>query len=633
MRLIPPTIPADTPSDGEKLVFELLAADSAQGVGVGAAGRPGLDTSDWTVLHSLDVAHHRRQLEGEIDFVCVVPGRGVLCLEVKGCHELHRSEGVWYYGADAAGDPRGPFKQASEATHSLRERLQRKRPHLKGIPFQSAVCFPFLDFSLASEEWHDWQVIDRRDLETQPIADLIAAVLDRARERAVQLRQGWFHPEAGAPTAAQCDELVRVLRPDFEFYESPRVRARRLDEEIRRYTEEQFAVLDQLARNPRVIVDGPAGTGKTVLAIEQARRSVGAGHRVLLLCFNRPLSKWLAAEAEGTTVLTLHEYMRRVAGVEFTEAQLHSRGFWQDELPGLALERLMEGSEALKAIVGGGADLFDELILDEGQDMLRESYLDVLDLSLAGGLAGGRFRIFGDFAHQAIYDAAVMTFDDLQARCPGAVIADLTVNCRNTPRVAALAKGGVAPAPGGDAVAWGKVLRPDDGVDPIVRFYRDAEHQCELLAQALQELHDEGFTGPQVVVLSPHNDSACAAAGFCGMGGGAVAGGAQRAGEPPTPDPPSPSRQSWRDRLAPLVPPGQYEPDMRSGKTKYASIYRFKGLEARAVVLTDIDRLESEHDRDLFYIGATRATQRLVVLVQEGLKPILASASQTPGQA
>ena len=88
---------------------------------------------------------------------------------------------------------------------------------------------------------------------------------------------------------------------------------------------------------------------------------------------------------------------------------------------------------------------------------------------------------------------------------------------------------------------------------------------------------------------------ACAAAGFCGLAG------------------------PWRDRLAPLVPTGQHEPDLRSGKTKYASIYRFKGLESRAVVLTDIDRLETAHERDLFYIGATRATQRLIVLAQEKL--------------
>jgi hypothetical protein len=129
-------------------------------------------------------------------------------------------------------------------------------------------------------------------------------------------------------------------------------------------------------------------------------------------------------------------------------------------------------------------------------DMLRESYLGVLDLSVEGGLAGGRFRIFGDFEHRAIYDASVLSFDDLQQRCPGAVIVDLKTNCRNTPRVLALAHGC-------DAVEWDKVLRPGDGLDPVVRFYRDAEHQCELLTDALQELHDEGFTGPQVTILSP----------------------------------------------------------------------------------------------------------------------------------
>lgn len=50
----------------------------------------------------------------------------------------------------------------------------------------------------------------------------------------------------------------------------------------------------------------------------------------------------------------------------------------------------------------------------------------------------------------------------------------------------------LALAHGCDEVKWDRVLRPDDGLDPVVRFYRDAEHQCELLTEQLQELHDEG---------------------------------------------------------------------------------------------------------------------------------------------
>ena len=43
-------------------------------------------------------------------------------------------------------------------------------------------------------------------------------------------------------------------------------------------------------------------------------------------------------------------------------------------------------------------------------------------------------------------------------------------------------------------------------------------------------------------------------------------------------------------------------------------------LEARAVVLTDIDRLSTPLDRSLVYVGATRATHRLVVLAHDSLR-------------
>ncbi len=149
MRLIPPTMSETTKSDGERAVFEALAA-SADGAGRGGGAAraggaaAGPDTAGWTVLHSFDIADHHRRLAGEIDFLCLVPGQGVLVVEVKGCHSLRRQGGDWYYGRSAEPDHRGPFRQASEAMHSLRNRLVRQHPEMNHIPFCSAVCFPFI---------------------------------------------------------------------------------------------------------------------------------------------------------------------------------------------------------------------------------------------------------------------------------------------------------------------------------------------------------------------------------------------------------------------------------------------------------------------------------------------------------
>ena len=615
MRLIPRTISETTRSGGERAVFEALAAAGRPGTGPAAAAASGPDTAGWTVLHSFDIADHRRQLAGEIDFLCVVPGRGVLVVEVKGCHELARHEGDWYYGRNAEPDHRGPFRQASDAMHSLRQRLLKQHPELGGVPFWSAACFPFIDFTESSPEWHSWQVIDRRALQAQPIARLIEGVLLQARKHLAEHHAGWHHPEKGEPTPHQSEALVDLLRPDFEFFESPKSRLQRLNEEVRHYTDEQFEALDTIDANPRIVFDGPAGTGKTLLAIEAARRAAARGRRVLLLCFNRPLGRWLQDETagmgRGVTARTLHEHLRLLAGIAPTREQRCRTEFWQDELPAMALEALLERE--------GDGGQYDEIVLDEAQDVLRRSYLDALDLSLRGGLEGGHWRFFGDFTWQRIYDAAALSVDEFldppaDARATGAapisaMRCELRINCRNTPRVA-----GLACAAGHVSPGYRRVRRPDDDVEPELRWYGDAGEQLELLRSALTELRDDGFSGPRVVVLSPYGNERCAAAQL--------------------------TEQPWRDRLAPLVrEPGEDEEeedvgdwlkacipsdldavDLRSGAIKYASIYRFKGLESPAVVITDVEAVENPVQRSLIYVGCTRALHRLVILASRDIR-------------
>ena len=235
-------------------------------------------------------------------------------------------DGMWFYGHETRGDSRGPFKQASEAMHSLRQQVLQAEPGLSRVPFWSAVAFPFIDFNAVSDEWHAWQVIDARRFRRQPFASLVAAILRSARYHlSSQPSASWFRESDRLPDAQQSAHIARILRPSFEFTEKVEDRRARQQAEILRYTEEQYAALDAMSENVRVLFTGPAGTGKTVLALEAARRRLAMGKSVLLLCFNRLLGRWLyqqsAARNPSVTAGTLHQYMAGIARISPPEVQ------------------------------------------------------------------------------------------------------------------------------------------------------------------------------------------------------------------------------------------------------------------------------------------------------------------------
>ena len=538
------------------------------------------DTDGWIVLHSLDIAKHRRQVSGEIDFVVIVPGRGVVCIEAKGCHSLRRVDGRWFYGNSEKGDARGPFKQASEAMHSLRESVTKRQPALSRVVFWSAVIFPYHEFSAKSGEWNEWQVIDSRRYRARPISALILRVIDSARRLlAGSETAGWFDPAADVPSEDQCRDLSELLRGDFEFYESGNGRHQRIVEELRYYTEEQFAVLDYLAANPRAVITGPAGTGKTVLALESVRRAVATGLRPLLLCYNHHLGGWLRDElayTEGAAMAsTLDAYLLRLSGLTVPPDPI-PKGFWRG-LAAPAVENLLEAE--------GSSETFDLLVIDEAQDILRDENLDVFDLLLAGGLGSGRWLFFGDFASQSIYGGGSAAVDGLLSdRRLRFTPLSLSVNCRNTPLVAATAEIVGALEPG-----YTRVLRPDDGMTPKLAFYADVSAQTQMLAAELLRLRkDERFDLDDIVVLSMRGDVHSAAARLASETGVSA---------------------GW---LKPFS--GRGEPAIR-----YCSIGAFKGLEAAAIVVTDIRSVDDDV-RELLYVAVSRSVQSLVLLASEDIR-------------
>jgi len=562
--MYPSTISPGSPP-GEMEIFRRLKNDP--------------ETSGWTVLHSLDIANHISQVSGEADFLVIIPGKGILCLEVKSHSKITRKDGSWYYGQDSTPDTRGPFKQASSAMHSIRNYLIKKRPDLSRIVFWSAVIFPYASGIAATGEWHSWQQIDKARFCAQPLGKVLTSVIDNARNFLAAKCSAWFCIQSEEPYTEQCKIIAEILRPSFEYFESPRSRVKRLEEELKTYTDEQIRAIDYMEPNPRVVFTGPAGTGKTLLAIEAARRAYNAGNSTLFVCFNNLLARWLkeqtAVFASNIKTTTLHNIMLETSGLKNEKYILTNDHFWNSELPLKAIDSLLENPGLINY-------QYDEIIIDEAQDMLKAPYLDFIDLCLKGGLAAGRWRIFGDFEKQNIFNPGHITLDDfLEERAHLPPVCALRENCRNTPRVAEYAKqlGGLEPF-------YSKILRPDDSIDPEFHYYGDLKEQKQKVAMFVTCMLHEGFRLQDIVLLSMKKE--CCAQLL-------------------TED------VEWKQRLAPAE-------KSVAGCMRFCTVHAFKGLEAPVIILTDIEHLDSQNRQDIFYIGVTRALQRLAVFVSNTAK-------------
>ncbi|NOK00999.1 MULTISPECIES: nuclease-related domain-containing DEAD/DEAH box helicase [Myxococcus] len=586
-KMIPDVPHPDCKSPGEIDIFNRLKTE--------------LGTEDWTVLHSLSIVGHLHRVEGELDFVIIVPQLGVLCVEVKACNSLRiDARGAWYYGSDPAPDRRGPFRQASEAMHSLRKWVGKLRPDLARTVFWTACIFPRCPLPAVTPEWHPWQVIDNRTYGQRPLGDQLRHVLIRARARLEGLRAPWFRPEIQEPTPEQCGALTQLLRPQFEAHESAVAWARRVDGELRRFTEDQYRYVRAAGEHPRLLVRGPAGSGKTFLAIETAKREAqwprpqdflgpprgGASGHILLACYTRLLGAWLkeaVKDVPGIKAGTLHRHMMDVCGMAEAPPDA-GEDFWSRELPGRALDRLLETP---------GPYQLDALVIDEAQDLLAPTYLEFLDLSLKGGLAEGRWAFFGDFERQAIHASPEVVQSGMNTLLQGKDVARLQLreNCRNTPRIAALVQllGGLEPG-------YDRVLRPDDQVDHRIERYSTLAEQRQRLLASMDRLLVAGLREQDIVVLSPRADDS------------SVAGLLHSAGH----------RQ-----LRPL------RKSTSAGGLGFGTIHAFKGLEARAVILTDIEEIADLGSQALLYVGVTRAQNHLTILMNNSLREQVVSLLTT----
>ncbi len=362
-----PNRPHDNESRAELMVFDALASTEF------------VDHCP-IAFHSLFLTDHAEKRVGEADFV-IVSKYGLFVLEVKG-GGINVINGDWSTtGQKGTFKIQDPFKQANTAVHAIDAKIKKlvETDEVR-IPIGYAVVFPNVIWKQKAAEWDREMVCDRDDLSNfnQWLKELFEYWNCKRPANANLLSQ------------ADIDAISLFLRPNFEIVQPLFDQVKQVEQVAVKLTEEQYHFVDIAMENRRVICSGGAGTGKTFLAAELARRMLDSGKNVLLVC----KSSWLR-----------HYLTARIPSEQLTVATISSVDS--------AMRRL-------------GLDAFDVLIMDEGQDLLN----------FKGGFVGGQWYFFHDSNNQSNLLAKVEfgALDWLKSQSNPAVL-KLRVNCRNTSNI------------------------------------------------------------------------------------------------------------------------------------------------------------------------------------------------------
>lgn len=545
---IPPYLGEEIKSNAEKKMYDILQE---------------LNLKNAYVLHSLGLPKHNTKIYGEIDFV-VVCESGVACLEIKG-GRIECREGKWIfqdrYGVEHM-KAEGPFAQVTGNMFSLRDVLKKKfqnNPHIKNILMACGVVFPDISFTSASQEIISEIIYDTR---TEDITSYMEGVFDYWQERQ--------HLKTEKLSPSDIREIVDFLRGEFVYIPTLASRLENVEKHLLRLTSEQVQIMEALSLNEHLLINGGAGTGKTLLAADFAIKQAGKGKRVLFLTYNKNLAndvKRQVGEKDGLTIINLHALFGEYVTVDVQRVKANARQYFAEELPGVIYDWLQEldGQQLAKL-------QYDLLVIDEGQDIMKPNYLYCLDKLLSGGFDRGCWAVFYD-EKQNIYNPDYQDGLDILLSFSNTRF-QLFVNCRNTVQIGTYSAKASGMEPG-------TFLR-ESGEEVQKIVYTDEKDFESKIKDILKELKKEKVQMKDVFFLSPNRYEH--------------------------------SMLSKTDIRVSVLDGNLPEQEACPG---YATIQSFKGLDARIVILFGMENVKDELFSKYIYIAGTRARTLLYIAGSE----------------
>jgi len=494
---------------------------------------------DAVLFHGLRLQERRHEYEA--DLVVLIPGAGWAVIEVKG-GDVRRQDGVWEQRQQGNWRRIDPVAQAQDCRHVLQRSLARYGSQAEHSRAVHLVALPDRDTEASFEapELPRALLIDRQDL--KQVVHKLRQALD-------------LHGAGSAPLSMPgAQEMTRLLTgPNLAAADIFAFHAEH-EERVRQMTQDQTSILGFLRNQHRVAIVGGAGSGKTWLALEQARRLARDGQSVALVCYSRGLARFLQGVTaewkrgeKPSYVGLFHELPVKWGAPQGRE---DDSAWFEEELPALL------GDLAFDRPV---ADRFDSIVVDEGQDFSASWWPPTL-LALKDRDAGGLY---------VFLDEGQRVFDRLGAAPIDLAPFPLDRNIRNTKRIAQVFG------------SLGLEQSKYEGLEgPPVRFVPcrtdDAVDAADTEVERLT--HVEGWPPGSVALLTTNHRHPVQIEMVEGVGADAY----------------------WDDFFA-------------AEDVFFGSVLGFKGLERPVVVLAVNGFREVSRAKEMLYVGLSRARTQLVV--------------------
>lgn len=509
--------------------------------------------------------------DGEADFVIAHPEKGILVLEVKGGQIRYDANLQQWYSRDCQDiehEIKDPIFQARNNKWALLSKL-KEMPSWDNrfVTIGHLIVFPDVianSTSLRPDLPHQL-LVDSNDLKN------IEAKIEEGFD--------WFFGEDKKQGALGNDRLrvlSSILGHSFSLPTPLGIDLEGQDQKIVELTEQQMCFLQFIQHHRRALIEGCAGSGKTMLALEKARQLSEQGFETLLVCFNRPLAEHLREKApQEVDIYHFHGLcidLAKKAGLGY-QPYTDKEEFYNKILP----ESLRKAIEIL-------GTQYDAIIVDEGQDFHKE-WLETLMFALHNS-EQGIFYVFYD-NNQNIYRRA----QDLQALLKVSPFV-LNRNCRNTRAIHNVVK--EFHNNPNDLVCIGP-----DGQSPELYFFSNPSQQEDIVRRVLDELVNTGKIEPKYITLlttrAPEHT---------------VFGPGRKLGKF--------IFREWGDK------------DFCSSDIYVSSVHRFKGLENRVIILTGLEDNDATWLNEILYVACSRARTHLIIVAHERSKDLLAKALPSP---